>query len=115
MRMWSRGLGRMNLGIDFKDIKVMTLSEAIEYMPESAREPLLSNLEDKKVITFCGKMLPPTGWEFVITFSKKDLLTILLKCMNRKLLGLFFKFEKNNISALHHISSSLEEQKQGIG
>ncbi|MBF7083013.1 hypothetical protein IT084_08490 [Desulfallas sp. Bu1-1] len=85
----------MNLGIDFRNIKLMTLSEAIEYMPESAREPLLSSLENRKVIAFTGKMLPPTGWEFVMVMGAKDLFTILLKCVNIRFLNLFFKCSKS--------------------
>jgi len=90
MRMWSRGLGRQNLGINFDDIKVMTLSEAIAYMAAEAREPLLSELKSKKVIALSGKMLPPTGWEFVITMGFKDLFTVAWKLMHWKLIKLFF-------------------------
>ena len=90
MRMWSRGLGRQNLGINFSDIKIMTLQEAIDYMVEEAREPLLGELETKKVIALSGKMLPPTGWEFVITMGFKDLFTMAVKLMNWKLIKLFF-------------------------
>lgn len=32
MRMWSRGLGRQNLGINLSEIKIMTLDEALDYM-----------------------------------------------------------------------------------
>ena len=90
MRMWSRGLGRQNLGINFDDIKVMTLSEAIAYMAVEAREPLLSELKSKKVIALSGKMLPPTGWEFVITMGFKDLFTVAWKLINWKCIKLFF-------------------------
>lgn len=90
MRMWSRGLGRQNLGINFDDIKVMTLSEAIDYMAEEAREPLLNELESKKVIALTGKMLPPTGWEFVIIMGFKDLFTVARKLITWKAIKLFF-------------------------
>ena len=90
MRMWSRGLGRQNLGIDFVDIRVMTLSEALDYMADEAREPLLKELESKKVITLSGKMLPPTGWEFVITMGFKDLFTVAWKLFHWKIIKLFF-------------------------
>ncbi|MDY6971239.1 MAG: hypothetical protein SV775_02810 [Thermodesulfobacteriota bacterium] len=90
MRMWSRGLGRQNLGIDFKDIRVMTLAEALDFMADEAREPLLKELESKKVITLSGKMLPPTGWEFVITMGFKDLFTVARKFIHWKIIKVFF-------------------------
>lgn len=90
MRMWSRGLGRQNLGINFDDIKIMTLSEALDYMADEAKEPLLKELTSKKIVALSGKMLPPTGWEFVITMSFKDLFTMAIKLVHWKLIKVFF-------------------------
>ena len=89
VRMWSRGLGRENVGIDFGEIKVLTLSEAIEYMAEPAREPLLKNLDTKKVITLSGRMVP-TGWDFVITMGIMDFIKVTWKLVTFKIFKLFF-------------------------
>ena len=90
IRMWSRGLGRENMGISLGETKVMTLSEAIDYMAKPAREPLLNNVETTKVIALSGKMVP-TGWDFVITMGKKDFFQITCKLFTFKLFRLFFR------------------------
>jgi hypothetical protein len=76
MRMWSRGLGRQNIGISLSETTVMTLDEALEFMLKEARDPLLEELDSQKVVALSGKMLPPTGWEFVITLGFKDLFSV---------------------------------------
>ena len=98
MRMWSRGLGRMNVGIDVADTEVKTFKEAIDFMPEPAREPLLDELESRKCIVLSGKMMPPVGWEFTIFFSKKDIFSMAFKLLfSRKIFGLFsLKKNKNS-------------------
>ena len=76
MRMWSRGLGVQNLGINLSEINIMTLDEALNFMVNEAQKPLLRELGNQKVIALSGKMLPPTGWEFVITLGFKEIFTI---------------------------------------
>ena len=90
MRMWSRGLGRQNLGINLSETKVMTLDEALDYMAKEATEPLLQELDSRRVIAISGKMLPPTGWEFVITMGLKDMLAITWKLVSWKTVKSFF-------------------------
>ena len=91
MRMWSRGLGRQNIGISLSETTVMTLDEALAFMLKEARGPLLEELDSQKVIALSGKMLPPTGWEFVITLGFKDLLSVAWKLVSWKTVkSLFF-------------------------
>ena len=90
MRMWSRGLGRQNLGINLSEINVMTLDEATDYMVKEAVEPLLMELDGQRVVALSGKMLPPTGWEFVITMGLKDILAITWKLVTWKTVKSFF-------------------------
>jgi len=90
MRMWSRGLGRQNLGINLSDVRVLTLDEALDFMADEAEEPLLKELDSRKVIALTGKMLPPTGWEFVITMGFKDLFAVAVKLITWKVIKLFF-------------------------
>ena len=84
MRMWSRGLGRQNIGINLSEIRVMGLNEALDFMLKEAREPLLEELDSQKVVALSGKMLPPTGWEFVITLGFKDLFAMAWKLVTWK-------------------------------
>jgi hypothetical protein len=90
MRMWSRGLGRQNLGIDLSEVNVMTLEEATDYMVNEAVEPLLKELDGRKIVALSGKMLPPTGWEFVITMDLKDFFAITWKLLSWKTIKSFF-------------------------
>jgi len=91
MRMWSRGLGRQNIGIKLSEVNVMNLDEALDYMLKEARNPLLGALDTQRVIALSGKMLPPTGWEFVIAMDLKDLLAITWKLLSWKTVkSLFF-------------------------
>ena len=55
MRMWSRGLGRQNIGINLSDTRVMDLNEALDFMLKEAREPLLGELDGQKVVALSGK------------------------------------------------------------
>ena len=92
MRMWSRGLGRMNIGIDATDMEMKTFKEAIDFMPEPSRAPLLDEIETRKCIVLSGKMMPPVGWEFTIFFSKRDLFLMAFKMLfSIKIFGLFFQ------------------------
>ena len=43
MRMWSRGLGRQNIGISLSEKTVMTLDEALGYMLKA----MIKSLENK--------------------------------------------------------------------
>jgi len=90
MRMWSRGLGRQNIGINLSETKVMTLDEALDYMAKEATAPLLEELDSRRVVAISGKMLPPTGWEFVITMGLKDILAITWKLVSWKTVKSFF-------------------------
>lgn len=89
MRMWSRGLGKQNLGINLSDAKLMSLDEALEYMMSEAKGPLLQEIEDTNVICMSGKILPPTGWEFVIALTFKDILTVAWKLASWKVVKSF--------------------------
>jgi hypothetical protein len=88
--MWSRGLGRQNLGINLSEIEIMTLKEATDYMAKEAVKPLLSELDGRRVITLSGKMQPPTGWEFVITLDLKDIFAVTFKLLSWKTIKSFF-------------------------
>ncbi len=93
MRMWSRGLGKENLGLSLDEADVKTLDEALAGMPEAARERLVANLNGSKGtgLTVTGKISPPVGWEYVIVINKKDVISLLRKMIfNRKSLKLFF-------------------------
>ena len=92
MRMWSRGLGRSNIGLIFsgESATVMTVEEAMKTMPDDAQKLLIKEIHTGKVIAVAGKMLPPTGWEYVIVFELKDLFTLTLKLLRPKLWNLFF-------------------------
>lgn len=91
MRLWSRGLGKSNLGIDFRKVQVLTLGEALDVMPQQAADQLAKHISTNNVIAVSGKVLPPTGWEFVIVFERADLLTLLVKLLfSRKITKLVF-------------------------
>jgi hypothetical protein len=109
MRMWSRGLGRQNLGINLSEINVMTLDEATNFMVKEAVEPLLVELEGRKVVTLSGKMLPPTGWEFVITLDLKDFFAVTWKLLSWKTIKSFF-FNSVSDSRLKSSDSLLTKQ-----
>ena len=88
MKMWSRGLGKENLGLEFDGAIVRTL----ETMPPPARERLLSELNGSrgKCITITGKISPPVGWEYVILLQRKDVFSLFGKLLTSKLVKLFF-------------------------
>lgn len=103
MRMWSRGLGRSNIGLVFDGdaAKVMTIKEAMTTMPEDARKLLLKEINTGRVIAIAGKMLPPTGWEYVMVLELKDLFILTCKFIRPKIWNLFFgsiRKLKNKIS-----------------
>lgn len=105
MRMWSRGLGRNNIGLRFgSNALVMTLKEALGTMPEEAQELLLNEINTGKVIAVSGKMLPPVGWEYVIVFELKDLLSMAYKLIRPKLWHLFF-------GNIHAFKKEIEEKQ----
>ena len=69
----------------------MSLDEALDYMLKEARNPLLGELNTQRVVALSGKMLPPTGWEFVITMDLKDLIAITWRLLSWKTVkSLFF-------------------------
>ncbi len=92
MRMWSRGLGKENLALEFDAAIVRTLDEALETMPTAARERLLAGLNGSKgkCLTITGKISPPVGWEYVILMERKDIFNLFGKFLTRKLIKLFF-------------------------
>jgi len=91
MRMWSRGLGRSNIGLKFDDnAVVMTVAEVLGTMPEEARKLLLKEIHTGRVIAVSGKMMPPVGWEYAIVFELKDILTLACKMIRPKIWHLFF-------------------------
>ena len=59
-------------------------------MADETREPLLKELESKKVIALSGKMLPPTGWEFVTAMGFKDVFSVAWKLLHWKIIKVFF-------------------------
>jgi len=91
MRMWSRGLGRNNIGLKFDDnAVVMTVEEVLGTMPEEAQKLLLEEIHTGRVIAVSGKMMPPVGWEYVIVFELKDILSLACKMIRPKIWHLFF-------------------------
>jgi len=89
MRLWSRGLGKNNVGINFGEVTVKTLEEAIETMPTEASELLLKEISSGRLITMAGKIIP-TGWQFVIVFEQSDIFALTRKLLSRRLWGLLF-------------------------
>ena len=90
MRLWSRGLGKSNVGIDFGAVQVRGLDEALEEMPGQASELLSAEVSTDKLVAFSGT-IAPTGWDFVILFERKDLLSILFKLLrNRRAVNLLW-------------------------
>ncbi len=90
--MWSRGLGKENLGLCLDDAALKTLDEALAGMPEAARERLLSSLNGSRGrgLTVTGKIAPPVGWEYVIFLDRKDIFCLMKKMLfSRKTLKLF--------------------------
>jgi hypothetical protein len=83
MRLWSRGLGKSNVGIDFGAVQVRSLDEALDEMPAQAAELLSAEVSTDKLVTFSGT-IAPTGWDFVILFERRDLLSILLRLLRSK-------------------------------
>lgn len=83
MRLWSRGLGKSNVGIDFGAVQVLSVGDALHEMPGQAAELLSAEVSTDKLVAFSGK-ISPTGWDFVILFERKDLLSILLKLLRSK-------------------------------
>lgn len=93
MRMWSRGLGKENLGLCFSDADIKSVDEALAEMPEGAKDRLLASVNGRKKysVTVTGRISPPVGWDYVILLERKDIFTLLWKMIsNRKTLNLFF-------------------------
>lgn len=91
MLMWSRGLGKENLQLEFDKGTVRTLDEALEGMPPPAKECFVKKLngDSSHCITITGKISPPVGWEYVIYFSRKDVFMLLRKLITLKTIKLF--------------------------
>ena len=91
MKMWSRGLGKENLSLEFDVATVRTLEEALETMPPPARERLLLGLNGSKgrCLAITGKIAPPVGWEYVILLERKDVFKLFGKILTLKLFKLF--------------------------
>jgi len=104
MRMWSRGLGRSNIGLVFGGdaAKVMTVKDAMATMPDDAKKLLIKEINTGRVIAVAGKMLPPTGWEYVIVFELKDFVTLTLKLIRPKLWNLFW-------GSIHKLKKEISE------
>ncbi len=92
MRMWSRGLGKENLGLCFIDAEIKTFDEALDTMPPTAKERLLASVNGKKSrsLAVSGKISPPVGWEYVILIERSDVFYLLRKLLTLKTLKLFF-------------------------
>ena len=102
MRMWSRGLGRSNIGLKFDNSAVvMTVKEVLGTMPEEAQRLLLEEIDTGRVIAVSGKMMPPVGWEYAIVFELKDIFALACKMIRPKIWHLFFgnikAFKKDSI------------------
>jgi hypothetical protein len=72
MRVWSRGLGKMTLELDLKDVK-----------PSLERDRLVLR----------GKIGPPVNWDFWIKISEGDVPSFVKLARRRKFykfLGIFF-------------------------
>ena len=110
MRMWSRGLGRQNLGINLSNTKLMSLDEALDYMMSEAKGPMLQEVKNENVICLSGKILPPTGWEFVIVLEFKDIFIVAWKLTSWKtlksILRYFFKGLFGKRSSISNTSQS---------
>jgi hypothetical protein len=91
MKMWSRGLGKENLSLEFDVATVRTLDEALETMPPPARERLLLGLNGSRgrCLAITGKISPPVGWEYVILLERKDVFKLFGKILTVKLFKLF--------------------------
>ncbi|SPD75444.1 hypothetical protein PITCH_A610002 [uncultured Desulfobacterium sp.] len=105
MRMWSRGLGRQNLGINLLDTKLMTLDEALDYMMSEAKGPMLREIKSENVICLSGKILPPTGWEFVIVLEIKDIFIVAWKLTSWKTLKSILRNSFKRLSGIFKRSS----------
>ncbi len=83
MRLWSRGLGKSNVGIDFGAVQVLSVGDALYEMPDQAAELLSAEVSTDRLVAFSGT-ISPTKWDFVILFERKDLLSILFKLLCSK-------------------------------
>ncbi len=93
MRVWSRGLGRENLGLSLDQATIKTLDEVLEAMPDEARERFIARINGNRrggCLALTGNMLPPAGWQSVIFIERKDVFHLLRKLITLKLFRLFF-------------------------
>lgn len=94
MRMWSRGLGKDNLGLSLVDAKLKTIDEALSEMPEAAKLKFIASVDGRKhhMMAVTGKVSPPVGWEYVILLERKDVFALAWKMLSTlKTLKLFIK------------------------
>lgn len=93
MRMWSRGLGKENLGLALSEATIKTLDEALAGMPDAAKERLVASVNGSRgnMLAVTGKISPPVGWEYVILLDRKDIVSLLKKVVStRKSLRVIF-------------------------
>ena len=72
MKLWSRGLGRRELEMDFRYYKIMRGA-------------------DGKSVQVIGKVLKPVNWEFRIVFTEEDVAGLIKVAMNLKFIKLVLK------------------------
>jgi hypothetical protein len=73
MRVWSRGLGRVELAADLNKVKVMY---------------------DGKSLYITGRTEPPVGWDFVVVLNSCELWPIVKAVMNKQGGKFFLKYVK---------------------
>ena len=51
MRLWSRGLGKSNVGIDFGAVQVLSVGDALNEMPGQAAELLSAEVSTDRLVS----------------------------------------------------------------
>ena len=82
MKVWSKGLGKIELILDFKT-----------YYVESEKK------EDEEYVYIKGVITDPVIWDFRITMTKEDIPGLLNIAINRTIIFMFLKNLKLSISS----------------
>ena len=82
MRIWSKGLGKMELVMDFEKIYV-------------ERE----DTEDGERVYIKGTITDPVIWDFRITMTEDDIPGLLNVALDKKIIAMFLKRPKQSISS----------------
>jgi len=82
MKIWSKGLGKMELVMDFEKIYV-------------ERE----ETDEGEQIYIKGKITDPVIWDFRITMTEDDIPGLLNVALDKKILAMFLKRPKQSITA----------------